>query len=149
MAVPDFARILRASNLRFGAFRARGVPAILLGVSAIVLTAGTVRALAAAAPSLAEVVRETTKLVDAVVCKRLGSEDARVVDDMIDRAELDRSLCDLVGGGCLTDVPRRRAPGAATARSWPRKYRERLRRRYNRDPGMPGPRLLRCLVRRP
>ena len=49
---------------------------------------------------------ETTKLVDAVVRKRLDCEDARVVDDMVDRAELaDRSLCDLVGSGCLTDVP--------------------------------------------
>jgi hypothetical protein len=38
--------------------------------------------------------------------KRFGCEDARVVDDMIDRAELaDRSLCDIVGSGCLTNVP--------------------------------------------
>ncbi len=59
----DPARVLRASSLRYGKFRARGVPAILLGASAIVLAAGTVRALTAAAPSLAEVVRETTKLV--------------------------------------------------------------------------------------
>ncbi len=65
MKLPDFARILRASNLRYGKFRARGVPAILIGTSAIVLAAGTVRALRAAAPSLAEVVRETTKLVEA------------------------------------------------------------------------------------
>jgi hypothetical protein len=60
----DPARILRASSLRYGKFRARGVPAILLGVSAIVLSAGTVRALAAAAPSLAEVVRESSKLLE-------------------------------------------------------------------------------------
>lgn len=59
----DPARVLRASTFRYGKFRARGVPAILFGVSAVVLSAGTVRALAAAAPSLAEVVRETTKLV--------------------------------------------------------------------------------------
>jgi hypothetical protein len=62
----DPARILRASSIRYGGFRARGVPAILLGASAIVLSAGTVRALAAAAPSLAEALREATKLVDAV-----------------------------------------------------------------------------------
>lgn len=61
----DPARILRASSLRYGKLRVRGVPAILLGVSAVVLTGGVVRALAAAAPSLAEVVRETTKLVEA------------------------------------------------------------------------------------
>ncbi|HEX3467534.1 MAG TPA: hypothetical protein VHT05_05595 [Candidatus Elarobacter sp.] len=59
----DPARVLRASTLRYRSFRARGVPAILFGVSAVVLAAGTVRALSAAAPSLAEVVRETTKLV--------------------------------------------------------------------------------------
>lgn len=61
----DPARALRASSLRYGKFRARGVPAILLGVSAIVVAAGTVRALVTAAPQLAEVVRETAKLVEA------------------------------------------------------------------------------------
>jgi hypothetical protein len=66
MTFPDFARILRASQIRYGGFRARGVPAILLGVSAVVATAGTVKALAIAAPSLAEALREATKLVDAV-----------------------------------------------------------------------------------
>jgi hypothetical protein len=66
MAAPDFARILRASQIRYRGFRARGVPAILIGVSGIVLTAGTVRALAVAAPSLAEALREATKLVDAM-----------------------------------------------------------------------------------
>jgi hypothetical protein len=60
----DPARVLRASSLRYGKFRARGVPAILLGVSAIVVAAGTVRALVSAAPQLAEVVRETAKLVE-------------------------------------------------------------------------------------
>jgi hypothetical protein len=66
MARPDFARILRASNLRLGKLRARGVPAILLGASAIVIAAGTVRALKAAAPSLADSLREATKLVEAL-----------------------------------------------------------------------------------
>ncbi|HEV3087578.1 MAG TPA: hypothetical protein VGX96_10180 [Candidatus Elarobacter sp.] len=66
MAVPDFARILRASQIRVGKIRVRGVPAILLGVSAIVAVAGTARALAIAAPSLGEALREATKLVDAV-----------------------------------------------------------------------------------
>ncbi len=66
MARFDPARVLRASNLRYGDFRARGVPAILLGVSAIVVSAGAVRALATAAPSFAEALREATKLVDAI-----------------------------------------------------------------------------------
>jgi hypothetical protein len=64
MPLFDPARVLRASSLRYGKFRARGVPAILLGVSAIVVAAGTVRALVSAAPQLAEVVRETAKLVE-------------------------------------------------------------------------------------
>lgn len=62
----DPARILRASSIRVGKARVRGVPAILLGVSAIVLSAGAVRALAIAAPSLGEALREAAKLVDAV-----------------------------------------------------------------------------------
>ena len=66
MARPALARVLRASNLRLGKLRARGVPAILLGASAIVIAAGTVRALKAAAPSLADSLREATKLVEAL-----------------------------------------------------------------------------------
>jgi len=64
MALPDFPRILRASSLRYGGFRARGVPAILIGASAIVIAAGAMRALRATAPQLADVLRETTKLVE-------------------------------------------------------------------------------------
>jgi hypothetical protein len=66
MAAFDPARVLRASSLKLGDFRARGVPAILLGVSAIVAVAGAARALRAAAPALPEVLRETKNLVDAV-----------------------------------------------------------------------------------
>ena len=66
MPRPALARILRASNLRLGKLRARGVPAILLGSAAIVIAAGTVRALRAAAPSLADSLREATKLVEAL-----------------------------------------------------------------------------------
>ena len=66
MALPDFARILRASQLKVGDFRARGVPAILLGASAVVVAAGAVRALRAAAPTLADTIREATKLAEAL-----------------------------------------------------------------------------------
>ena len=63
----DPARILRASRIRVGdGFEVRGVPAILLGVSAVVAVAGTARALALAAPSVGEALREATKLVDAI-----------------------------------------------------------------------------------
>jgi hypothetical protein len=67
MARFDPARILRASHIHIGKkIRVRGVPAILLGVSAIVAVAGTARALRAAAPALPDVLRETAKLVAAV-----------------------------------------------------------------------------------
>lgn len=62
----DPARILRASKIRVGGIRARGVPAILLGATAIVIAAGAMRAIAVATPSLAEALREATKLVDAL-----------------------------------------------------------------------------------
>ncbi len=66
MAAFDPARVLRASSLKLGDFRARGVPAILLGVSVIVAVAGTVRTLRAAAPALPEVLREAKNLVEAM-----------------------------------------------------------------------------------
>jgi hypothetical protein len=66
MAAFDPARVLRASSIRVGDFRARGVPAILLGVSAVVAVAGTARALRLAAPALPEVLREAKSLVEAV-----------------------------------------------------------------------------------
>jgi hypothetical protein len=66
MPAPDFARILRASQIRYGPLRVRGVPAILLGVSSVVAVAGIARAVHATAPSLPEALREATKLVDAV-----------------------------------------------------------------------------------
>ncbi len=67
MARFDPARILRASHIHIGKkIRVRGVPAILLGVSAIVAVAGTSRALRAAAPALPEVLREATKLAGAI-----------------------------------------------------------------------------------
>ena len=48
---------------------------------------------------------ETAKLVGGVVREGLGCEDARIVDNMVDRAELgDRGLCDLLGRRCLADV---------------------------------------------
>ena len=70
MARFDPARILRASSIRVGKVRVRGVPAILLGVSTVVLSAGTVRALAVAAPSVGEALREATKLVEALRSER-------------------------------------------------------------------------------
>jgi len=66
MARPLLARILRDSSIRTPAFRATGVPAILLGSAAIVAAAGVSRALVTAAPSFAAALHEATKLVRAV-----------------------------------------------------------------------------------
>ncbi len=67
MARFDPARILRASHIHIGdGIRVRGVPAILLGVSAIVAVAGASRAIRAAAPALPDVLREAAKLVGAI-----------------------------------------------------------------------------------
>lgn len=74
MARFDPARVLRASTIRVGSIRVRGVPAILLGVSAVVVAAGSMRALRVAAPTLADSLREAKNLVDALRAdrKRLG-----------------------------------------------------------------------------
>jgi hypothetical protein len=64
MARFDPARILRASHIKVGKVRVSGVPAILLGASAIVFTAGAMRMLRSGA--LPEALREATKLIDAL-----------------------------------------------------------------------------------
>jgi hypothetical protein len=60
----DPARVLRASKLRFGGFRATGLPAILLGVSAVVLAGGVARSLSAFVPMLPETLRETKNVIE-------------------------------------------------------------------------------------
>jgi hypothetical protein len=52
------AKRLKASRLRFGKLDARGVPAILLGVSAIVVAAGVSAAIRRGATMLPETLRE-------------------------------------------------------------------------------------------
>jgi hypothetical protein len=61
----DPARVLRASRLRLGRFRAVGVPAILIGVAGIILAAGVSRSMGTVAPMLPETLRELKALVDA------------------------------------------------------------------------------------
>ncbi|MFN2459175.1 MAG: hypothetical protein ABR591_00580 [Candidatus Velthaea sp.] len=65
MAFPDPARILRASKIRLGPLRARGVPAILFGAAGIVLAAGASRAIRTGAVNLPETVRELRNLIEA------------------------------------------------------------------------------------
>jgi hypothetical protein len=60
----DAVRILQASKFRVGGFRAAGAPAILLGVSAVVLAVGVARSLAAFVPMLPETLRETKNVIE-------------------------------------------------------------------------------------
>jgi hypothetical protein len=64
MAIPDFARVLRASKIRFRGVRVQGAPAILFGVATVIVAAGTVRALHAGAPNLPESIREFRQLLE-------------------------------------------------------------------------------------
>jgi hypothetical protein len=58
---------LRASRLRVGKrVRAQGVPAILIGVSCIVIAAGVSRAIQTAAPALPDAFREGRNLWEAM-----------------------------------------------------------------------------------
>jgi hypothetical protein len=59
-----FPRLLRASKIRVGDVRATGVPAILIGVSAVIIAAGVTRSMAAIAPQLPEALRETKSLLE-------------------------------------------------------------------------------------
>jgi len=63
--------LVRTSRLRVGRLQTRGIPAILLGVagvvmsaSALILAAGTTRALAASAPTLPDTIRELRILIE-------------------------------------------------------------------------------------
>ncbi len=59
----DPAPALRASRIRFGkAARISGVPAVLIGVSCIVVAAGLARALERATPALPDTFREAHRL---------------------------------------------------------------------------------------
>jgi len=58
------AKVMRASTLRVGNIKARGVPAVLLGAAAIVLAAGAARAVLAGAPQLPDTIRELRGLIE-------------------------------------------------------------------------------------
>jgi hypothetical protein len=59
--------MLKASRFRIGkALRAQGVPAILIGVSFVVLAAGAARALQSAAPALPDAFREGRSLWESI-----------------------------------------------------------------------------------
>jgi hypothetical protein len=59
----DARPLVKGSRLQVGAVRARGVPAILIGVATIVFAAGFGEALKRAATALPETIRETRNLL--------------------------------------------------------------------------------------
>ncbi|HEY2476491.1 MAG TPA: hypothetical protein VGI19_17055 [Candidatus Cybelea sp.] len=61
-----FARIQRSFTLEVGPLRATGVPAILLGVTGIILASGVTTALAKSADRLPETLGEARNLADSL-----------------------------------------------------------------------------------
>ncbi|GAC1302940.1 MAG: hypothetical protein NVS2B3_04030 [Vulcanimicrobiaceae bacterium] len=58
----DLRPLAKSSRLRYGAFETRGVPAILVGVAAIVLAVGASKTAQRAATTLPETLREARLL---------------------------------------------------------------------------------------
>jgi len=84
MAAPNFARILRASFVKAGPVRVSGVPAILLGASAVVLASDTAVSELGVEP-LARVVSSATYALDPQV---MGIAPAWAIPKAIERARL-------------------------------------------------------------
>ncbi len=59
----DVRPLLKGSRLHVGKVRARGIPAVLMGVAAVVFAAGFTQALKLAATALPETIRETRSLL--------------------------------------------------------------------------------------
>ena len=59
----DLARVTKTFRLEIGPLRARGVPAVLLGVSGVVAAAGFARLLSANPSALTETIREATRFM--------------------------------------------------------------------------------------
>jgi hypothetical protein len=59
----DLSRVTKTFKLELGPLKARGVPAILLGASAIVAATGFARLLAQNPTALTETIREATRFV--------------------------------------------------------------------------------------
>ena len=67
----DLARVTKTFRLELGPLRARGVPAILLGVSGIIAAAGFARLLSENPSALTETIREATRFLGVVQDTRL------------------------------------------------------------------------------
>ncbi len=61
-----FARLQRAFTIEIGPLRASGVPAVLIGVTGVVLASGVTAALAKGATRLPETLGEARNLADAL-----------------------------------------------------------------------------------
>ncbi len=81
--IVDLARMLRASKIRVGTLRASGAPAILLGVSTVIIAIGAARSLAALAPMLPAVTYAMIEEQTMVALIRTTMPDAQV--DVLDR----------------------------------------------------------------
>ena len=89
------------------------------------------------------------KILGRVVREGLGGEDARIVDEMVDRAEpVDRGLRHFLGRRGMTDVSVDEREVRRRRQSLPWKRCAKLRPRYSRDRERPGRRPLRCLAKR-
>ena len=62
----DLARVTKTFRFEVGPLRARGVPAILVGVSTIITAAGVARLLATNPSALAETIREASRFMGVV-----------------------------------------------------------------------------------
>jgi len=76
----DLSRVTKTFRLELGPLRARGVPAILLGVSAVVASAGFARLIAENPAALTETIREATRFMGVLrgePTRQLKSSDDR------------------------------------------------------------------------
>ncbi|MBV8602527.1 MAG: hypothetical protein JO359_13265 [Candidatus Eremiobacteraeota bacterium] len=62
----DLSRVTKTFRLEIGPLRARGVPAILLGVSTVIAAGGFARLLAQNPTALTETIREATRFIASV-----------------------------------------------------------------------------------
>jgi hypothetical protein len=59
----DLARVTKTFRLEIGPLKARGVPAVLLGVSGVIAATGFARLLAEKPAALSETIREATRFL--------------------------------------------------------------------------------------
>ncbi|MGH7709616.1 MAG: hypothetical protein ACREM8_11765 [Vulcanimicrobiaceae bacterium] len=73
-------KLARGSRLSFGQFEARGVPAILMAVTGIVIASGIARAIAEGAQAMPDSLREARLLLEATRSSQGGRTLPRTPD---------------------------------------------------------------------